>query len=188
MTPPSGTDPTENVIAIVEAAVQRQDDLREAERRRVEAEERHVRELLRIQAEHAKQLREAESARLDAIRDVDVLAVSRATEAAQAMAKTLAEQTATLAETTRAQVAVTAQASVVALDAALLPIQKDISELRQFMFENAGVSRGEQQQTVERRAASASRVSGVGLLIAGAAAFSAFLLGVAGITITLLLR
>jgi hypothetical protein len=124
-------DPTKNVLDLVEASIKRQDDLREMEGK-------HLREILNIRAEFARELREAESARLDAIRAVDVGAVNRAAEVSATQAATLATQVATSAETLRTQVAAAATAAATALAAALEPIQKDIQDLRRAQYEVQG--------------------------------------------------
>lgn len=62
-------DPTANVLQLVEAAIIRQDDLREAD-------SRHAHELNELRASYQQKLREAETARIDAIRAVDVGAVT----------------------------------------------------------------------------------------------------------------
>lgn len=124
-------DPTENVLALVAAAIRRQDDLRNMSNA-------HLQEIATLRAEHAKELSHAEAARIDAIRLIDVGAVNRAAEVASIQATTLASQVATVAETLRAQVAAAATASTVALAAALEPIQKDVSELRQVQFQQQG--------------------------------------------------
>ena len=124
-------DPTQNVLDLVEAAIKRQDDLRDAELS-------HVKELATVRALHAKELREAEAARIDAIRAVDVGAVNRAAEVATTQAATLAAQVATSAETLRNQVQAAATAQTVALAAALEPVQKDIADLRRVQYEAVG--------------------------------------------------
>lgn len=58
-------DPTANVLALVAAAIKRQDDLRDQEAR-------HVREMLSLRSQYEEKLRDKESARLDAIRTIDV--------------------------------------------------------------------------------------------------------------------
>jgi hypothetical protein len=125
-------DPTQNVLDLVKAAIQRQDDLREMEAR-------HVRELLAIRGEHTRDMRKAETDRIDAIRAVDVGAVNRAAEVSTQQALTLANQVAVSAETLRTQVAAAASAATVALAAALEPIQKDIADLRRAQYEAQGV-------------------------------------------------
>lgn len=125
-------DPTQNVRELVEAAIQRQDDLRIAE-------SRHVREIAQLRAEYANQLRQAETERINAIRAVDVAAVQQASQVSATQASTLAAQVATSAETLRTQVAAAATAATVALAAALEPIQKDIADLRRAQYEAQGV-------------------------------------------------
>jgi hypothetical protein len=122
-------DPTANVLQLVEAAITRQDDLRAAEGRRIDA-------LMDLRAEYEDRLRTAESARIDAIRSVDTASVTRAAEVAAAQAETL-----------RNQVAAAAQASTVALAAALEPIQKDIADLRRVQYEQ----QGQKSAVVEQR-------------------------------------
>ncbi len=167
-------DPTANVIAIIEAAVKRQDDLRTSE-------SLHVREVAALRAAHANDLRIAETARIDAIRAVVAGAVNRAAEVSGTQAVTLAAQVATSAETLRTQVAAAAQAATVALAAALEPIQKDIADLRRVQYEAAGVRTQAAESNTNSR-------SSAGLIIAAISLGSAMVLGVAGIAITLLLR
>src|SRR6476469_7647162 len=82
-------DPTENVKALVEAEI------------------RHLSEMASLRAEHAKDIREIETKRLDAIRQVDVMNASSTADRALVAIQTLATQTATNAETLRALVATT---------------------------------------------------------------------------------
>jgi hypothetical protein len=133
-------DPSTNVLDLVEAAIKRQDDLRDAEGS-------HLREVADLRATYATELRRAETQRIDAIRAVDVGAVQRAAEVAATQATALAAQVAAAAEAMRTQVAAAATASTVALAAALEPIQKDIQDLRRAQYEAQGVK----AQTVEGR-------------------------------------
>ena len=126
---PPYVDPTENVISLVGAAIKRQDDLREQE----SAWQKYTAEL---RATHGKELREIETARLDAIRAVDVGAVQRAAEVQATQAGALA-----------AQVLATADAFRVSLAAALEPIQKDIRDLR----DSQSRVTGGKEQVVETR-------------------------------------
>lgn len=147
-------DPTANVIAILEAAVKRQDDLRIAH-------ERHTHEIRVLQRDHDTDLREAESKRIDAIRAVDVAAVNRAAEVSAAQALTLATQVATSADTLRIQVATTATAFDAKLAAALEPISKDIADLRRVQYESVG----QRTQVVEGRATSGAVYAFIGSAI-----------------------
>ena len=127
----SVVDPTANVIAILQAAVQRQDDLRE-----YEAD--CIREVITLRAEYDEKLRVSESARIDAIRAVDVGAVNRAAEVSAAQATTLATQVVASAEALRVQVEASRVQTATGLAAALDPIQKDIADLRRVQYEQAG--------------------------------------------------
>ena len=124
-------DPTQNVLDLVEAAIARQDDLRAME-------SAHLREVMTLRADYDQRLREAETARINAIRAVDVGAVNRAAEVATTQAATLAAQVATVAEAMRTQVTAAATAASVNLAAALEPIQRDIADLRRVQYETQG--------------------------------------------------
>jgi cobalamin biosynthesis Mg chelatase CobN len=166
-------DPTRNVLDLVAAAIKRQDDLREVESEHVReiltlrAEQRqgdveHLEDMAALRADHDKELREAEAARIDAIRAVDVGAVNRAAEVATTQATTLAAQVATSAETLRTQVAAAASAQTIALAAALEPVQKDIADLRRAQYE----AQGQKTQVVESRSGISSLTGIVGAIIA----------------------
>jgi hypothetical protein len=178
-------DPTRNVLDLVDAAVKRVDDLREAETRHLreilklrwehqQAVERHQDRIVSLLTQHdndvdtlrsyfGKELREAESKRIDAIRAVDVSAVQRAAEVSATQAQTLANQVAVSAEALRAQVAAAQSAAATSLAAALDPIQKDIADLRRAQYEQAG----SKAQVVEGRSSNAAMVAviGVGLTL-----------------------
>lgn len=124
-------DPSRNVLDLVDAAIQRQDDLRNAG-------ERHTREIVALRADYDEKLREAETGRIDAIRQVDVGNVQRAAEVQAAQALSLASQVTTSAETLRTQVAAAANAATIALNAALEPIQKRIDDLTRVQYEGVG--------------------------------------------------
>lgn len=137
-------DPTANVLQLVQAAIARLDDLREVGLR-------HVNEISAGRGEYEQKLREAEAGRIDAIRAVDVQAVQRAADVQAAQAATLATQ-----------VTDTAAAFALALDAALVPIKKDIADLRQVQYETAGGK----AQTIET---GTSRNAVAGIAVAAAA-------------------
>lgn len=131
-------DPTENVLSLVEAANRRQDDLRLAEARLWASEVRHLKEIAQIREGHATEMRKAEAARIDAIRQDDRGAVTRAGDVAFQQAQVLATQLTNTAEAMRTQMAASAVQSQAQLAAALEPIQKDVSELRQVQFQQQG--------------------------------------------------
>ena len=124
-------DPTANVIAILQAAVQRQDDLREYEAG-------CIREVITLRADYDEKLRVSESARIDAIRAVDQGNVTRASEVAAAQATALASQLQVSAEALRAQVEATRITTADTLAAALQPIQNDVAVLREVQFRQQG--------------------------------------------------
>jgi len=163
--PPWWTDPTENVKKLVDAAMQRQDDLREMQARYTgqigEMRETHAQYLAELRAEYETRLSEAESARIDAIRAVDVGAVQRAAEVQQAQANTLAGQVATTADAFRAS-----------LTAALVPIQNSIDDLRRAQYE----AQGQKTQVVETRDVRAETRLNVNVVIAAATALLGFLI------------
>jgi hypothetical protein len=137
----------------VEAAIRRQDDLREMQARYIsqigEMRENHARYITELRAQYATELRLAETARIDAIRTVDVSAVNRAAEVSATQAATLATQVATSAEALRGQVEAARQQTATALAAALEPIQKDIQDLRRAQYE----AQGQKTQVVESTSA-----------------------------------
>jgi 3-oxoacyl-ACP reductase-like protein len=160
-------DPTDNVRSLIKSAVSRQDDLRKAEHD-------HLREVIQLRAEmdlirdgHTKELRDAESKRIDAIRAVDVGAVAAAAQVAATQAAALASQVAVSADAMRNQVAAVAQQAAAGLAAALDPMSKDIAELRRSQYESLGAK----SQTVDTRAVYALAIT---VIMAALALFLAF--------------
>ena len=120
-------DPTENVKDLAAADRRRADDLRDDDRRYLFVELRHVEEKAQMRAEHAAELRIAESRRIDAIRAVDVGA-----------ATILANQVRDAAETLRLQVETARVAQAGERDAALQPVLARLAELERRQYEQAG--------------------------------------------------
>jgi hypothetical protein len=173
-------DPTENVLDLVHAANRRQDDLRTAE-------SSHLREMSKMRADHATEMRLAESLRLDAIRAVDVQAVQQAAAVSATQATTLATQVGVSAEAMRVQVAATATASAIALGAALDPIQKDVAELRKVQYEQAGQKAQITETKTETQVSKNNTGMWIGIAIAVIALLCSVVLGVTGVVITLIL-
>lgn len=96
-------DPTENVLDTVRAEGRRQDDLRIAAEKLNDVRHDHSKEMSALRADYEEKLRIKESARLDAIREVDVAAAARATEQSGETATLLANQVQTTAELLRQQ-------------------------------------------------------------------------------------
>lgn len=142
------TDPSENVRALNEAGLKRQDDLREAEAR-------HVREVLELRtrmvelrAWYDNKLRIAEAARIDANRAGDLINVQSAAQAVTAAAEAL-----------RLQVEATAKAAENRLVSELAPLRTDIADLRRTQYQG----QGEKSQIVEHRQASSATIALIGL-------------------------
>jgi hypothetical protein len=170
-------DPTKNVLDLVQAAILRQDDLRGLT-------QTHAKEMAALRADYDEKLRRAETARIDAIRAVDVGQVQRAAEVQSTAAITLATQVSTSAETLRTQVAASASAAAESLRAAMAPILEAISALQKAQYE----TQGGKTQVAETRDEGAGRRQYVGLWIAAAALGASVILGIAGVVITLLLK
>lgn len=147
-------DPTANVIALTDAAVKRLDDLRDKDMN-------HIKELVELRAEYDEKLREAESKRIDAIRSVDVSAVTRAAEVATTQAQTLAAQVSTVTDMLRTQISTTAAAQDSKLATALAPLNTAIADLRRAQYE----AQGQKTQVVESRNTSVALYTLIGLMV-----------------------
>jgi len=167
-------DPTENVLNLVQAAVERLDDLRNVQ-------VKHMTDMAQLRDVHAREMREKEAQRIDAIRAVDVAASQQASKDAEVRASALAAQVAAAAEAQRNQVAAAAQAAATALTQALVPIQSSISELTQRMYEQ----KGGKDQVSESREKGASSGMWIGIAIAGVGLFISFIVGAAGLIVLL---
>lgn len=139
-------DPTENVHDAINREVRRLNDLYSAESRRLDeamiAERRRIDEQLALRAHYDLQLSLAESKRIDAIRAVDVNAVSIANEKATVQATVLANQVSTSAETLRALVAATAQAVAQQLTQLSAQFTDRLSVLEKTQYERQGRGTG----------------------------------------------
>lgn len=167
-------DPTKNVMDLVQAANQRQDDLR-----RLHSEA--LRREMELRAAFDEKLRQAESARIDAIRAVDAAQVQRAAEVQAAQALALAGQVSAQAEAMRSQVAAAAVSSEAKLTAALEPIKKDVADLRRSQYETAGGK----TQVVESRATTGETRLNLGAVWGAASVFLVFVFGIASVAIAL---
>jgi hypothetical protein len=131
-------DPTENVISLNEAANKRQDDLREANDKYMSARIMHVEEMARLRAEHGKAISELESNRLNAIRQVDQLAVSTAADRAQDAIQTLAATTAANADNVRTALSATAATIATQLTNTVAAITERLAALERSSYEGVG--------------------------------------------------
>ena len=175
-------DPTENVKDIINAAVQRLDDLRTESIDTRDREITHVKDLMGLrasyteklldqQAENIERLQIAEAKRIDAIRAVDVNAVSVASERAAAQANVLANQVTTTADTLRALVVATAAQQAQSLSQLITPLTDRIASLEKSAYEGVGKGRVQDPMMAElliemkqvRSNASTSSGSGEGM-------------------------
>ena len=147
--PGPGKDPSPNVYDLVRAAIERQDDLRQAESRHIRElasarhnYERQLREADRheadTRAEYEGRLREQETQRLDAIRAVDVATGAAAAQAAEARATTLAAAQQASAEVLRNQLEQARITTAEALEARIAPLVKAVEDLRQAQYQQQG--------------------------------------------------
>jgi len=169
------SDPTKNVLDLVNAAIARVDDLRESETR-------HQAEVARLLTERVESMMKAESNRIDAIRAVDVDAVQKAASAMAVQANNIAAQQVQLAETLRTQVSDTAVLSETRLAAGLSPIVRDVAELQKRAYE----AQGQKTQIVETQAKGGSTSSWMGLAVAACVGFLSVLLAVGAVIISVL--
>jgi len=151
--PDGKSDPTGNVLQLVEAAMKRQDDLRVAETKRLDdlrlaetirlndirgSEVNRINSELSIRAEYEGKLRDAEAKRIDAIRAVDVNAVAVASERAADQATVLANQVAASAETLRNLVATTATTQAAQLGQITTQLTDRLASLEKAQYEGTG--------------------------------------------------
>lgn len=142
-------DPTENVIALTEAANRRQDDLRAASERFQAAQIAHLNATMQLRGDHAKEIRRLETERVNAIRQVDVTAVKTEADRALAAIQTLAATTATNADNLRT--ALTNTATTIAKQTAdtVGEITTRIAALEKSSYEGLGKSRVADPQMAE---------------------------------------
>jgi hypothetical protein len=145
--PPWWTDPTENVKRDIAASERRMDDLRGMEARLREMEARHVRELMARDRDAARELRLAETQRINAILSENAGNVQRAADVQQAQQQALAAQVAQSAETVRQQMTATATTVAETLRTTVAPMLTRLDELSRAQYE----TQGQKQQVVETR-------------------------------------
>lgn len=144
-------DPTQNVRELFEAGSTRQDDLRQLNDKRIDAEIRvlamqldGLEKRMMLRAEHAKEIRLLETERVDAIRRVDVLAGNTAADRALVAIQTLATQTTAERETLRNLVTTTASTIAAQTAQDFSRINEAISALQKSSYEGAGKGTGKE--------------------------------------------
>lgn len=142
-------DPTRNVLDLVAAGNKRLDDLSAANQKLVESsiqslkdsvlrESLHNKEVAELRAGFQTALNEKESKRLDSVRAVDQLAVTTASDRAQAAITALASQAAVTAETLRGAVNTSAANLAAQLVTTNAGINDRISSLEKAQYTGAG--------------------------------------------------
>jgi hypothetical protein len=204
-------DPTKNVLELVNAAVKRLDDLHGAEALRgkdlqaaetrrvndllvahdryVTAQIHHVEATAALRAEHAKEINVLESNRLNAIREVDVLARNTAADRAADAIATLATTTATNADNIRSTMLSTATAVAAQNTNTISGLAEQIAALQKTSYEGKGREAYSDPERAEilaelkslRDARSQSAGKGTGMN-----ALWGYILGGAGLLITIL--
>lgn len=133
-------DPTENVKALQEASNKRQDDLRAASERFVLSQLKGIEKIARLRADHQKELRAAETARVDSIRQVDVTAARTAEERQLTAIQVLATQAAANAENLRNTVNSTAATIAKQTSDTIGQLIERIAALEKSSYEGKGKS------------------------------------------------
>jgi hypothetical protein len=146
-------DPTANVLALTAAEAKRQDDLRamhallQDEKNKCTKEianlsAKHVRDLADLRADYTEKLALAETGRLDAIRQVDQLAVTNTAAQTLQAIQTLAATTQINAENLRKEVANSAAAIAASNTQTIGQITERLSALEKSSYEGTGRGEG----------------------------------------------
>jgi len=182
-------DPTQNVLDLVHAAINRQDDLRKAHDELNAQGINHQKEMADLRAAHNKDLTAKESSRLDAIRQVDQLAVTRAAEQTLTAVNALASSQAREAETLRNSLTSTAAALATQNADTVKQISDRISSLERSSYEGKGKQAVSDpmlsELVVEMKSLRESRATGTGKT-QGISAAWAVLLGVVTLIVGLI--
>lgn len=134
-------DPSANVLKLFEVSITRIDDLRRAENNHMldlqKAELKRIDEKLMMMERHALELREAESKRLDAIREVEIHAVSTIVQQQESITKTFNDR---LVIVEKSQYEGKGKESV--NDPIYLELLQTVKSLRESRSGQAGISTG----------------------------------------------
>jgi len=145
-------DPTANVLSLVAAAMQRQDDLRQAELKRLDdlrtLEREFNEKLSQAEAKRIDAQSLAESRRIDALLAAMVQNVALASEKQQAAATTLAASVTSSAEALRAAQTAAAQQTTAAIATLRESLDKRLTDVEQRQYQSGGrdVQRAEGRQ------------------------------------------
>jgi len=193
-------DPSKNVLDLVEAAVRCLDDMAllrsQVAETRLNALEReagiraeHHRNFSILRADHEKEIRELESNRLNAIRQVDVLAVNTAADRASQAIQALAATTTANAENLRNALNSTATTIANQTAATISAITERIAALEKSSYEGQGRSKFSDPMMAELltqvKSLSEARATNTGQ-VSGMSALWGFLLGAVSLIATLI--
>ena len=131
-------DPTANVLLLVEAAEKRQDDLREMNNLRIDAELRNQEQLADLREKHQIAIDSLEAKRLDAVRNVDQLAAKTEADRTSAALTALTTTANTTAETLRSAGQVSAQNLATQFQQAVAAITERIAALEKSSYTGQG--------------------------------------------------
>jgi hypothetical protein len=174
-------DPTKNVDALVAAAERRQDDLRTME-------SSHIRELIQRDREHGrelriadKELRVAESDRLNAIRSVDTSSVQQTAKVVAEGAIALQTQVLATADAARASLESYKQAAAENLASVIKPLADAIAALQvqQNLFAGGKAQVVESRDVRGESRLNVSAVMGIIAALVGVASVFLVMIGIA---------
>lgn len=131
-------DPTENVKALSEALSQRQDDLRDLNNKYLDARLDAIKEVVTLMAAHSKEIRDLESKRVDAVREIDVIARNTAASQALTGIQTLAASTSAEREALRSLVTTTAATIAAQTDRIVQAMTDRIATLEKASYTGLG--------------------------------------------------
>lgn len=134
------SDPTYNVLQLVNAAVKRIDDIRDLVSKSNKREKKALRRELKLHVKYGEKLSMAESNRIDAIRQVDVAAAQTERDGAGQRALVLANQLTTSAETLRALVSSTAATIAAQMQQTNTQFAERITQLEKAQYEKTGLA------------------------------------------------
>lgn len=200
-------DPTKNVLDLVDMSVVRLNDLRDASQQLTDAKLAHIKEVVELRAEcaketrnadgkiaemreeYSKRVRELDADRLEKIRQVDVLAGNTAADRALVAIQTLATTTSQNAETLRSMVSQNASTLAAQLDQRMAAVTERIAAVEKSIYTGQGRAAVSDPAMVEmvgeikRMALLQTANAGQG---AGKTAMWGYVVGALGLVLTLL--
>jgi len=135
-------DPTANVLSLVGAAMNRQDDLRDAENRRIDdlrnLQSQYDTEIRRLRANFQSELSAAESKRIDALATAESRRLDAVLAGMKADVALASEKAGATAATLAASVASTASATASQINELRNTLEKRLATVEQNQYQGAG--------------------------------------------------